>query len=127
MAVGMGAHVTIIDKQSRSTARARRHFPFEDLDLASSAYMIPRRDLQADLIVGAGARAGARRAESRHARMLKDVPNGAVIVDVAVDQGRLHRDFASDYALESDLLRGRLLHYCVANMPGACRALRRSH
>ena len=74
---------------------------------------------QADLIVGAVLVPGASAPRLVTRSMLKDVPNGAVIVDVAVDQGgcieTTHPTTHSDptYYVEG------VLHYCVANMPGA--------
>jgi alanine dehydrogenase len=119
IAVGMGAHVTIIDNNLDRLRELDDIFLSKISTLASSAYMIHDAVSQADLIVGAVLVPGASAPRLVTRNMLKDVPNGAVIVDVAVDQGgcieTTHPTTHSDptYYIEG------VLHYCVANMPGA--------
>jgi alanine dehydrogenase len=119
IAVGMGAHVTIIDNNVDRLRELDDIFLSKISTLASSAYMIHDAISQADLIVGAVLVPGASAPKLITRSMLKDVPNGAVIVDVAVDQGgcieTTHPTTHSDptYYVEG------VLHYCVANMPGA--------
>jgi alanine dehydrogenase len=119
IAVGMGAHVTIIDNNLDRLRELDDIFLSKISTLASSAYMIHDAVSQADLIVGAVLVPGASAPRLVTRSMLKDVPNGAVIVDVAVDQGgcieTTHPTTHSDptYYVEG------VLHYCVANMPGA--------
>ena len=119
IAVGMGAHVTIIDNNLERLRELDDIFLSKISTLASSAYMIHDAISQADLIVGAVLVPGASAPRLVTRSMLKDVPNGSVIVDVAVDQGgcieTTHPTTHSDptYYVEG------VLHYCVANMPGA--------
>ena len=119
IAVGMGAHVTIIDNNLDRLRELDDIFLSKISTLASSAYMIHDAITTADLIVGAVLVPGAAAPRLVTRNMLKDVPNGAVIVDVAVDQGgcieTTHPTTHSDptYYVEG------VLHYCVANMPGA--------
>ncbi len=119
IAVGMGAHVTIIDNNLDRLRELDDIFLSKISTLASSAYMIHDAVSNADLIVGAVLVPGAAAPRLVTRGMLKDVPNGAVIVDVAVDQGgcieTTHPTTHSDptYYVEG------VLHYCVANMPGA--------
>ena len=119
IAVGMGAHVTIIDNNLDRLRELDDIFLSKISTLASSAYMIHDAISTADLIVGAVLVPGAAAPMLVTRNMLKDVPNGAVIVDVAVDQGgcieTTHPTTHSDptYYVEG------VLHYCVANMPGA--------
>ncbi|CAN5599832.1 MAG: alanine dehydrogenase [Pyrinomonadaceae bacterium] len=119
IAVGMGAHVTMIDNNLDRLRELDDIFLSKISTLASSAYMIHDAVSQADLIVGAVLVPGASAPRLVTRGMLKDVPNGAVIVDVAVDQGgcieTTHPTTHSDptYYVEG------VLHYCVANMPGA--------
>ena len=119
IAVGMGAHVTIIDNNLDRLRELDDIFLSKISTLASSAYMIHDAISQADLIVGAVLVPGAAAPRLVTRSMLKDVPNGGVIVDVAVDQGgcieTTHPTTHSDptYYVEG------VLHYCVANMPGA--------
>jgi alanine dehydrogenase len=119
IAVGMGAHVTIIDNNLDRLRELDDIFLSKISTLASSAYMIHDAISNADLIIGAVLVPGAAAPQLVTRSMLKDVPNGAVIVDVAVDQGgcieTTHPTTHSDptYYVEG------VLHYCVANMPGA--------
>jgi alanine dehydrogenase len=119
IAVGMGAHVTIIDNNLDRLRELDDIFLSKISTLASSAYMIHDAISEADLIIGAVLVPGAAAPRLVTRNMLKDVPNGAVIVDVAVDQGgcieTTHPTTHSDptYYVEG------VLHYCVANMPGA--------
>jgi alanine dehydrogenase len=119
MAVGLGAHVTIIDNNLDRLRELDDIFLSRITTLASSAYAIQGAISEADLIVGAVLVPGAAAPKLVTREMLKKVPNGAVIVDVAVDQGgcieTTHPTTHSDptYYVEG------VLHYCVANMPGA--------
>jgi alanine dehydrogenase len=119
MAVGLGAHVTIIDSNLDRLRELDDIFLSKISTLASSAYAIQGAIAEADLIVGAVLVPGAAAPKLITREMLKKVPNGAVIVDVAVDQGgcieTTHPTTHSDptYYVEG------VLHYCVANMPGA--------
>ncbi len=119
IAVGMGAYVTMIDNNLERLRELDDIFLSKISTLASSAYMIHDAISSADLIVGAVLVPGAAAPMLVTRNMLKDVPNGAVIVDVAVDQGgcieTTHPTTHSDptYYVEG------VLHYCVANMPGA--------
>jgi alanine dehydrogenase len=119
IAVGMGAHVTIIDNNLDRLRELDDIFLSKISTLASSAYMIHDAISSADLIVGAVLVPGAAAPRLVTRSMLKDVPKGAVIVDVAVDQGgcieTTHPTTHSNptYYVED------VLHYCVANMPGA--------
>ena len=119
IAVGMGANVTIIDNNLDRLRELDDIFLTKISTLASSAYMIHDAISTADLIVGAVLVPGASAPKLVTRGMLRDVPNGAVIVDVAVDQGgcieTTHPTTHSDptYYVEG------VLHYCVANMPGA--------
>ena len=119
IAVGMGAKVTIIDNNLDRLRELDDIFLSKVSTLASSAYMIHDAISQADLIIGAVLVPGAAAPKLVTRAMLKDVPKGAVIVDVAVDQGgcieTTHPTTHSNptYYVED------VLHYCVANMPGA--------
>jgi len=119
IAVGMGAHVTMIDNNLDRLRELDDIFLSKISTLASSAYMIHDAVSQADLIIGAVLVPGAAAPRLVTRNMLKDVTDGAVIVDVAVDQGgcveTTHPTTHSDptYYVEG------VLHYCVANMPGA--------
>ena len=119
MAVGMNAVVTIIDKDLDRLRELDDIFLSKISTLASSAYMIHDAVSQADLIVGAVLVPGAAAPKLVTRAMLKDVPNGAVIVDVAVDQGGcIETSRPTTHSNPTFYVEG-VLHYCVANMPGA--------
>lgn len=119
IAVGMGAHVTIIDNNLDRLRELDDIFLSKISTLASSAYMIHDAISQADLIVGAVLVPGAAAPRLVTRAMLKDVPNGAVIVDVAVDQGGcIETTHPTTHSNPTYYVEG-VLHYSVANMPGA--------
>ncbi|PYS93945.1 MAG: alanine dehydrogenase [Acidobacteria bacterium] len=119
IAVGMGAHVTIIDNNLDRLRELDDIFLTKISTLASSAYMIHDAISQADLIIGAVLVPGAAAPKLVTRSMLKDVPNGAVIVDVAVDQGGcIETTHPTTHSNPTYYVEG-VLHYCVANMPGA--------
>jgi alanine dehydrogenase len=119
IAVGMGAHVTIIDNNLDRLRELDDIFLSKISTLASSAYMIHDAIKTADLIVGAVLVHGASAPKLVTKNMLKDVPNGAVIVDVAVDQGGCVETTHPTTHSEPTYYVEGVLHYCVANMPGA--------
>ncbi len=119
IAVGMGAYVTIIDNNLDRLRELDDIFLSKISTLASSAYMIHDAISNADLIVGAVLVPGASAPRLVTRSMLKDVPNGAVIVDVAVDQGGcIETTHPTTHSNPTYYVEG-VLHYCVANMPGA--------
>jgi len=119
MAVGMGAHVTMIDNNLDRLRELDDIFLSKISTLASSAYMIHDAISNADLIVGAVLVPGAAAPKLVTRTMLKDVPNGAVLVDVAVDQGGcIETTHPTTHSNPTYYVEG-VLHYCVANMPGA--------
>ncbi len=119
IAVGMGAHVTIIDNNLDRLRELDDIFLSKISTLASSAYMIQDAISEADLIIGAVLVKGAAAPTLITRSMLKTVPNGAVIVDVAVDQGGcIETTHPTTHSNPTYYVEG-VLHYCVANMPGA--------
>ncbi|HZI18687.1 MAG TPA: alanine dehydrogenase [Pyrinomonadaceae bacterium] len=119
MAVGMGANVTIIDRDLDRLRELDDIFLSKISTLASSAYAIHGAISEADLIIGAVLVAGAAAPKLVTREMLHDVPNGAVIVDVAVDQGGCIETTRPTTHSEPTYYEEGVLHYCVANMPGA--------
>ena len=119
IAVGMGADVTIIDNNLDRLRELDDIFLSKISTLASSAYMIHDAVSQADLIIGAVLVPGAAAPRLVTRRMLKDVTDGAVIVDVAVDQGGCFETTHPTTHSEPTYYVEGVLHYCVANMPGA--------
>jgi alanine dehydrogenase len=119
IAVGMGAQVTIVDKNLDRLRELDDIFLSKISTLASSAYGIHGAIAEADLIIGAVLVPGAAAPKLVTREMLKDVMKGAVIVDVAVDQGGCIETTRPTTHSNPTYYVEDVLHYCVANMPGA--------
>jgi alanine dehydrogenase len=119
IAVGMGAQVTIVDKNLDRLRELDDIFLSKISTLASSAYAISGAISEADLIIGAVLVPGAAAPKLVTRAMLKDVSKGAVIVDVAVDQGGCIETTRPTTHSNPTYYVEDVLHYCVANMPGA--------
>ncbi|HEV2860323.1 MAG TPA: alanine dehydrogenase [Pyrinomonadaceae bacterium] len=119
MAVGMGAQVTIVDKNLDRLRELDDIFLSKISTLASSAYAIHGAIAEADLIIGGVLVPGAAAPKLVTREMLKDVNRGAVIVDVAVDQGGCIETTRPTTHSNPTYYVEDVLHYCVANMPGA--------
>jgi alanine dehydrogenase len=119
IAVGMGAQVTIVDKNLDRLRELDDIFLSKISTLASSAYGIHGAISEADLIIGGVLVPGAAAPKLVTREMLKDVMKGAVIVDVAVDQGGCIETTRPTTHSNPTYYVEDVLHYCVANMPGA--------
>jgi alanine dehydrogenase len=119
MAAGLGAEVTILD---RSIARLRELdelFQGRVRTRFSTGEAIEQEVFAADVVIGAVLVPGASAPKLVTRNMLKSMQRGTVIVDVAIDQGGCfetsHATTHADPTYEVD----GIIHYCVANMPGA--------
>jgi alanine dehydrogenase len=119
MAVGLGAKVTIIDKNLDRLRELDDIFLSKVQTLASSRYAIEEAISHADLVVGAVLVVGAAAPKLVSRDMLRLIPNGAVLVDVAVDQGGCFETTHATTHSNPTYYEEGVLHYCVANMPGA--------
>ena len=119
IAVGMGAQVTIVDKNLDRLRELDDIFLSKITTLASSAYAIHGAIAEADLIIGGVLVPGAAAPKLVTREMLKDVSKGSVIVDVAVDQGGCIETTRPTTHSNPTYYVEDVLHYCVANMPGA--------
>lgn len=119
MAVGLGAKVTIIDKNLDRLRELDDIFLSKVQTLASSSYAIEEAISHADLVIGAVLIPGAAAPKLVTREMLKLIPNGAVLVDVAVDQGGCFETTRATTHSNPTFYEEGVLHYCVANMPGA--------
>jgi alanine dehydrogenase len=119
MAVGLGARVTILDVSLDRLRQLDDIFRGEVQTLASSRAHIEDAVRRADLLVGGVLIPGAAAPKLVTRGMVSQMKKGAVIVDVAIDQGgcveTAHPTTHSDPVYEVD----GVVHYCVANMPGA--------
>jgi alanine dehydrogenase len=119
MAVGLGAHVTIIDINLDRLRQLDDIFLSKVQTLASSRYAIHEAISHADLVIGGVLVVGAAAPKLVTRDMLKDIPKGAVLVDVAVDQGGCFETTHATTHSNPTFYEEGVLHYCVANMPGA--------
>ncbi len=119
MAVGLGAKVTIIDRNLDRLRQLDDIFLSKVQTLASSRYGIEEAISHADLVIGAVLVVGAAAPKLVTRDMLKLIPNGAVLVDVAVDQGGCFETTHATTHSNPTYYEEGVLHYCVANMPGA--------
>jgi alanine dehydrogenase len=120
MAAGLGANVVVMDIDLQRLRRLDDIMPANVMTLASSPYALRERLRSADLIVGAVLVSGARAPTLIRRNDLKLMhDDGPVIVDVAVDQGGcIETSRPTTHAAPTFVVDG-VLHYCVANMPGA--------
>jgi alanine dehydrogenase len=119
MAVGLGARVTIIDRNLDRLRQLDDIFLSKVQTMASSRYAIEEAIAHADVVIGAVLVVGAAAPKLVTRDMLKLVPNGSVLVDVAVDQGGCFETTHATTHSNPTYYEEGVLHYCVANMPGA--------
>lgn len=119
VAVGMGGQVTVLDKNIDRLRQLDLLFGNRIRTLYSNAENIEQSVLDADLIVGGVLLPGAAAPKLVTRAMIANMRPGAVVVDVAIDQGGC---FATSHATthaEPTFVVDGVVHYCVANMPGA--------
>ncbi len=119
MAVGLGARVTILDTNLDRLRQLDDIFRGEVQTLASNKAYIAEAVRRADLLIGGVLIPGAAAPKLVTRAMISEMKKGSVIVDVAIDQGgcveTAHPTTHSNPVYEVD----GVVHYCVANMPGA--------
>jgi alanine dehydrogenase len=119
IAIGMGAQVTVLDVRAETMAYLEDVFPNQIETLYSNPTNIESAVARADLVIGAVLLAGARAPKLVTEDLIKKMEPGSVVVDVAVDQGgciETCRPTTHDHPTYE--VHG-VVHYCVANMPGA--------
>ena len=118
MAVGMQADVTILDRNITTINRLSAHFESKARVLYSSRAVLHAEVLAADLVIGAVLIPGAAAPKLVTQAMLKQMQDGAVLVDVAIDQGGCFETSKATTHAEPTYIVDNVVHYCVANMPG---------
>jgi len=119
MAVGLGAHVTIIDKNLNRLRELDDIYASQVVTLASNMYTIRESLHNADLVVGAVLIPGAAAPKLVRREMLAGMKPGAVMVDVAIDQGGCFETSHATTHTDPVYYVDDVLHYCVSNMPAA--------
>lgn len=118
MAVGLGADVTILDRDPETLERLDNHFEGRARTLYSGKAILAELVAEADLVIGAVLIPGAAAPKLVTRDMLKTMRPGAVLVDVAIDQGGCFETSHATTHAEPTYVIDDVVHYCVANMPG---------
>ena len=119
MAAGLGADVRIMDIDLDRLRYLSDVMPANVTTLHSSPIAIREQIVHADLVIGAVLVQGARAPRLIRREDLKTMKDGAVVVDVAVDQGGCIETCRPTTHADPTYVIDGVLHYCVANMPGA--------
>ena len=119
MAAGLGAQVTILDINLNRLRHLADIMPANVTTLYSNDYNIRQLIKESDLIVGAVLIPGAKAPNLITRNMLKKMRPGTVLVDVAVDQGGCIETCKPTTHENPTFIIDDVVHYCVANMPGA--------
>ncbi len=119
VALGMGASVTLVDLNLNRLRDLDDIFSGQLKTLYSNAYNIERAVAEADLVIGGVLIPGAAAPKIVTRAMVAKMPKGAVIVDVAIDQGGcIETAHPTTHSDPSFVMEG-VVHYCVTNMPAA--------
>ena len=119
MASGLGAHVTIMDIHMDRLRYVNDVLPSNVVTEFSNEYNIRKHIKTHDLIIGGVLIKGAKAPKLISRDMLKDMHSGTVLVDVAVDQGGCMETTKATTHEDPTYIIDDVVHYCVANMPGA--------
>lgn len=119
VAAGMGADVTIMDVNLDRLRHLDEVMPANVTTVYSDMHAIREHAFKADLVIGAVLIPGGRTPVLISQNMLKDMLPGSVIVDVGVDQGGCIETTRPTTHAEPIYIIDEVVHYCVANMPGA--------
>ena len=119
MAVGLGANVVVLDRNLDRLRYLDDIFGSKIKTLVSNPYTVQEAIADSDLVIGAVLIPGASAPRLVTREMLETMHQGAVIVDVAVDQGGCIETTRPTTHSNPTFYVDDVLHYCVANMPGA--------
>jgi alanine dehydrogenase len=119
MAIGLGADVTVLDRDLAVLERLDARFGAELRTVYSTRANLTAEVLGADLVIGAVLLKGARAPKLVTAEMVAQMRPGSVLVDVAIDQGGCFETSRATTHDDPIYVVDGVVHYCVANMPGA--------
>ena len=119
MAAGFGARVVIMDVSLARLRHLADIMPANVITVMSNHYNISEAIAEADLVIGAVLIPGAKAPHLITKDMLKLMSPGTVVVDVAVDQGGCIETCTPTTHENPTFIIDGIVHYCVANMPGA--------
>lgn len=119
MAMGLEAHVTVIDRSLQRLKELDLHYGSRISTIYSTVDAIETEVLRADLVIGAVLVPGAAAPKLVSAEMVRTMRAGSVLVDVAIDQGGCFETSRPTTHADPTFVVDEVVHYCVANMPGA--------
>jgi alanine dehydrogenase len=119
IAVGTGAQVVVIDKSLDALRRIDHQLGARVMTVYSNRDNVEREVLAADLVIGGVLIPGAEAPKLVTREMVSRMKKGAVVVDVAIDQGGCFETSHATTHAEPTYVVDGVVHYCVANMPGA--------
>lgn len=119
VAAGIGAEVVVIDRSVDVLRRLNDRFGARVTTVLGNADTTEQHVLSADLVIGAVLVAGAAAPRLVTREMVSRMQRGAVIVDVAIDQGGCVETARPTTHADPIYVTEGVVHYCVANMPGA--------
>ena len=119
MAVGLQANVTILDRNLLTLERINHHFGAQARAIYSTTAAVASAVEQADLVIGAVLIPGANAPKLVTRDMINSMKPGSVVVDVAIDQGGCFETSKATTHDDPVYDVNGVVHYCVANMPGA--------
>ncbi|WP_335937224.1 alanine dehydrogenase [Streptomyces sp. PTD5-9] len=119
IAVGLGFHVTLLDKDINKLREADKIFGTKVQTVVSNAFELEKAVVEADLVVGAVLIPGAKAPKLVTNELVAKMKPGSVLVDIAIDQGGCFEDSHATTHAEPTFKVHESVFYCVANMPGA--------
>ncbi len=119
MAVGLGARVVVLDRNVDALRRITAEFGSRVETVFSSQESLEQEVTTADLVIGGVLIPGAAAPKLVTEEMVKNMKPGSVLVDVAIDQGGCFATSKATTHAEPTYIKHDVVHYCVANMPGA--------
>jgi alanine dehydrogenase len=119
MAVGLGARVTVLDKNVDRLRQLDLVFGNRISTVYSTGQSVEDAVLDAELVIGGVLIPGAAAPKLVTRSMISRMKKGAVVVDVAIDQGGCFETSHATTHAEPTFMVDGVVHYCVANMPGA--------
>ena len=119
MAVGVQADLTVLDTNPYTIENLSNYFGNKAQIIHSNAGVLHDQIINADLVIGAVLVTGAAAPKLVSKKMLSEMKDGAVLVDVAIDQGGCFETSKATTHADPIYEIDGVVHYCVANMPGA--------
>lgn len=119
MAIGLGADVTLLDNNIDTLRRINAQFGSTIKTAYSNKFNLESFVIDADLVIGGVLIPGAAAPKLVTAEMIKEMRAGSAVVDVAIDQGGCFATSKATTHSEPTYIVDDVVHYCVANMPGA--------